>query len=58
MIQELQSLSVGLVCGIVFSLLSLPIPAPGVLSGILGIIGIYVWRFYPVFVQGRALGYF
>lgn len=42
MILELKSLLTGIICGIVFSLLNLPIPAPGVLAGILGIIGIFI----------------
>lgn len=37
----LESIATGAVCGLVFGLLKLPIPAPGVLAGILGIVGIY-----------------
>lgn len=32
----------GAVCGIVFGLLRLPIPAPPVVEGILGIVGIFM----------------
>lgn len=32
----------GLICGAVFGLLKLPIPAPPTLAGIAGIIGIFV----------------
>jgi len=32
----------GSVCGFIFSKLGLPIPAPGVLAGIMGIIGIFL----------------
>lgn len=37
----LFSLGAGLIIGILFKLLKLPLPAPPVLSGILGIVGIY-----------------
>lgn len=36
------SLLVGLVVGMVFKLFNLPIPAPGAIEGILGIIGIFL----------------
>jgi len=36
------SLVAGIILGIVFKLLRLPLPAPPVLAGILGIIGIYL----------------
>jgi XapX domain-containing protein len=32
----------GLVVGVVFSALKLPIPAPPVLSGVMGIVGVYI----------------
>lgn len=38
----LLALLAGLICGIVFRAIKLPIPAPPVLSGIMGIIGIYL----------------
>lgn len=38
---ELISIGTGIMCGIIFSLMKLPIPAPPRLAGILGIIGIY-----------------
>lgn len=38
----LMSLLAGLIVGIVFAFLRLPIPAPPVLSGIMGIIGIFL----------------
>lgn len=37
----LLSLGAGLIIGIIFKVLKLPLPAPPVLSGILGIVGIY-----------------
>lgn len=37
----LLSLGVGLIIGVLFKVLKLPLPAPPVLSGILGIVGIY-----------------
>lgn len=36
------SLVTGAVVGVVFTLFKLPLPAPPVLSGILGIVGIYL----------------
>lgn len=38
----LLSLGAGLIIGILFKVLKLPLPAPPVLSGILGIVGIYI----------------
>lgn len=40
--EELLSLIVGCIVGAVFTLLKLPIPAPKVFSGVLGIAGIYL----------------
>lgn len=37
----LLSLGAGIIIGITFKLLKLPLPAPPVLSGILGIVGVY-----------------
>lgn len=42
MVTELEALAVGIVVGLIFSRLGLPIPAPPALAGVLGIIGIYV----------------
>ncbi|WP_407701269.1 XapX domain-containing protein [Tumebacillus algifaecis] len=36
------SLITGIVVGVVFTLMRLPLPAPPVLSGILGIVGIWL----------------
>ena len=41
MIELLMALATGMVVGIIFSFLKLPIPAPPVLSGIVGIFGIF-----------------
>jgi len=41
--QLLFSLLTGTVLWAVFTLLKLPLPAPGALAGIVGIIGIYLW---------------
>lgn len=41
MVEILMALLVGAACGFVFALAKLPIPAPPVLSGIAGIVGIY-----------------
>jgi len=38
----LLSLLTGLIVGMIFKLLKLPIPAPHVIEGILGIVGIYL----------------
>lgn len=36
------SLAAGLVVGILFKFLKLPLPAPPVLAGVLGIVGVYL----------------
>ena len=41
MAELLMALATGMIVGIVFSILKLPLPAPPVLSGIMGIFGIY-----------------
>lgn len=41
-LQEIESLAVGVIVGLVFSRLGLPIPAPPALAGLLGIVGIFV----------------
>lgn len=41
--QVLLSLLTGIILGGVFTLLKLPLPAPNVFAGIVGIIGIYLW---------------
>ena len=42
MVEILAALATGAVVGIVFSFFKLPLPAPPVLSGIVGIVGIYL----------------
>ena len=42
MIEIIKSFFTGMACGVIFSLFNLPIPAPGVLAGIVGIIGIFI----------------
>lgn len=37
----LKSFGAGAVCGVVFSLAGLPIPAPPVLAGVVGIVGVF-----------------
>lgn len=37
----LKSFGAGLACGVVFSLAGLPIPAPPVFAGVVGIIGVF-----------------
>ena len=42
MIEIIKALGVGVVCGIIFTLFKLPLPAPPVFAGIVWIIGIFV----------------
>ncbi|OGN07868.1 MAG: XapX domain-containing protein [Candidatus Yanofskybacteria bacterium RIFCSPHIGHO2_01_FULL_45_42] len=42
MILLIKALFTGLVVGLVFGLLKFPIPAPGALAGVLGVVGIYL----------------
>ena len=37
----------GMICGALFTVLKLPIPAPPVLSGIMGIIGVWLGHVQP-----------
>jgi XapX domain-containing protein len=41
-VQEAEALLVGIVVGIIFARLRLPIPAPPSVAGLLGIVGIYL----------------
>ena len=41
MTQVLASAATGMVCGAVFALLKLPIPAPPTLAGVLGVVGVF-----------------
>jgi XapX domain-containing protein len=40
--EALLALLAGIMVGVVFKVLRLPLPAPPVLAGILGIVGIYI----------------
>jgi XapX domain-containing protein len=40
--QNILSLLGGLIVGVLFSTIKLPIPAPPTLSGLLGIVGVYL----------------
>ncbi len=42
MMDIIKALGTGIIVGVVFTLLKLPIPAPPVLSGIMGIFGIFL----------------
>jgi len=42
MLEILLALAVGIVIGLVFSAFKLPLPAPPVLAGVAGIVGIYL----------------
>ena len=48
----LASFATGLVVGLVFTSLKLPLPAPPVLAGVLGIVGIWSGgKLWPVLVE-------
>lgn len=38
----IYSLLTGFACGLIFALLKLPIPAPPVLAGVVGIVGVWL----------------
>ena len=40
--EVLLAMAVGFIVGLLFSFLKLPIPAPPVLSGVMGIVGVYL----------------
>lgn len=42
MLEIIKATLAGMACGVVFSLLKLPIPAPPVLAGVMGIIGVFL----------------
>lgn len=42
MVELFAALATGVLVGVIFSLFKLPLPAPPVLSGIVGIFGIYI----------------
>lgn len=42
MVEILAALATGALIGVIFSFLKLPLPAPPVLSGIVGVLGIYL----------------
>ncbi len=42
MVEVVKSFAVGLVFGAIVTLLKLPLPAPPVLAGVMGIVGVYV----------------
>ena len=42
MIEIVMALATGILVGVIFSMIKLPLPAPPVLSGIVGILGIYL----------------
>jgi XapX domain-containing protein len=49
---SILALVTGLVAGVVFTLLKLPLPAPPALPGILGIVGIYLGMKIVEWVRG------
>lgn len=42
MMDVIKSLGVGLVFGVLVSVLRLPLPAPPTLAGVMGIVGLYI----------------
>ena len=42
MLEIIKATLAGMACGIVFSLLNLPIPAPPVIAGVMGIVGVFL----------------
>ncbi len=42
MLELAKAFGTGVIVGVVFTLLKLPIPAPPVLAGVLGIVGVFV----------------
>lgn len=42
MLEIIKATLAGMACGVVFSLLKLPIPAPPVLAGVMGIVGVFL----------------
>jgi XapX domain-containing protein len=46
MIQVALSVVTGAVCGVVFALMKLPVPAPPVFAGVAGIVGL--WAGYAI----------
>lgn len=56
MTQLIMSLVAGIILGAVFTLMKLPLPAPPVLSGIIGIVGIYLGGIIITFIIGKLGG--
>ena len=50
-IQELEALAAGILVGLFFARLRLPVPAPPTLAGILGIVGIYLGYKIATYLQ-------
>ncbi len=50
--EVLASLGVGIVVGVVFSVIKLPIPAPPTLAGIAGIVGLWLGYIFINYVRG------
>jgi len=44
----------GMMCGIVFSLLKLPVPAPPMLSGVMGVVGVWLGHVVVQYFQGGS----
>ena len=42
MVEILQATLAGFICGAIFTFIGLPIPAPPVLAGIMGIVGVFL----------------
>ena len=42
MVEIVKATLAGMFCGVLFSLLNLPIPAPPVIAGVMGIVGVFL----------------
>jgi XapX domain-containing protein len=49
MMQVALSVATGAVCGVVFALMKLPVPAPPVFAGVAGIVGL--WAGYSIIIK-------
>jgi XapX domain-containing protein len=49
MTQIALSVATGAVCGVVFALMKLPVPAPPVFAGVAGIVGL--WAGYSIIIK-------
>ena len=48
MVEIAIALTTGILVGVIFSMIKLPLPAPPVLSGIVGIFDLFRWDWLPL----------